>query len=79
MLLLAGCVSQHNPQPADTKFDDSKRNWIEIYERELMIAIKNGDAEGYHFFTQELIKERNRFLIEEIRIWNENKTNKAQE
>lgn len=69
--MLSGCVVHHDPQPSDTELDESKKNWVEIYERELIIAIKNGDAEGYHFFKQELIRERNRFLIEEIRIWRE--------
>ena len=72
LLLLTGCVVTHTPQPDDTKFDESKRNWVEIFEREIIIAIENQDSEAYRFFMQELVKERKKFLLEEIRIWNEN-------
>ena len=58
LVFLCGCVALHNPQPIDTKFDDNKRNWVEIYQNEIRIAIENGDAEAYHFFMQELIKEK---------------------
>ena len=62
--MLSGCVVHHDPQPADTEFDESKRNWIEIFEREIIIAIENEDAEAYHFFRQELIREK-------LRKWRE--------
>jgi len=56
------------PIPADTKFDESKRDWIEVYHNEVRIAIENGDFEAYHFFMQELIKEK-------VRLWREKQKN----
>ena len=64
MILLVGCVATHNPQPADTEFKDSERNWLEIYRRELIICINNGDAEGFHFFMQEIKNEKRRLKLE---------------
>ena len=64
LLLLSGCVSHHDPQPVDTKFDESKRNWTEVYQNEVKIAIENEDVDAYHFFMQELIKEK-------VRVWKE--------
>jgi hypothetical protein len=69
LVLLCGCVATHNPHPSDTAFDESKRNWLEVFEGEIIIAIENDDAESYHFFMQEL-------LAEKIRIWKQEKTNK---
>jgi len=40
---LAGC-SHHNPHPSDTKFDESKRDWEQIYINEINSAIENGDT-----------------------------------
>ena len=62
LVLLCGCVTTHNPQPFDTKFDESKRDWVVVFEREIRVAIENGDEGAYHFFMQEL-------LAEKIRIW----------
>ena len=62
LVLLCGCVTTHNPQPSDTKFDESKRNWVEIFTKEIIIAIENDDADTYHFFMQELLREK-------IRLW----------
>ena len=72
VVLLAGCATPHGPVPQDTEFKESERNWVEIYRNEISIAIQNGDAEAYHFFMQELIKEKNRFLLKEIEMWNDN-------
>ena len=77
LFLLFSCATTPDPQPSDTKFDERKRNWVEIFQHEINIAIQNGDADAYHFFMQELIKERNKFLIEEIRIWNEHEQNNS--
>ena len=60
LVLLCGCVTTHDPQPADTAFDESKRNWVEIFEKEIIIAIENNDRGAYHFFLEELIKEKTR-------------------
>ena len=64
LLLLGGCVTHHDPQPIDTKFDESKRDWVEVFTREIEIAIENQDEHAYHFFMQEL-------LAEKIRRWKE--------
>tara|TARA_Y100000310_G_scaffold289308_1_gene315617 strand:- start:323 stop:559 length:237 start_codon:yes stop_codon:yes gene_type:complete len=65
LILLTGCVAHHDPQPADTKFDESKRDWVEAYQHEIKVAIENEDIDAYHFFMQELIKEK-------VRLWKEN-------
>ena len=62
LVLLCGCVTTHDPQPSDTKFDPARRNWVEIFQKEIIIALDNDDAEAYHFFMQELLREK-------VRIW----------
>ena len=69
LILLCGCVTVHDPQPVDTKFDESKRNWLEVFEKEIIIAIENKDADAYHFFMQE-------YLQEKVRIWKKKNANK---
>ena len=56
--LLAGCATPHGPSSQDTKFKDSERDWVEIYRRELIICLENGDTEGFYFFMQELKNEK---------------------
>lgn len=56
LALLGGCVTAHNPKPSDTKFDQSKRDWTSVYQKELEIAIDNQDDEARYFFLQEIIK-----------------------
>jgi outer membrane biogenesis lipoprotein LolB len=70
-LLLGGCsalVQRPNPQPEDTKFDESKRDWIAVFEHEIKVAMDNEDEEAYHFFMREL-------LVEKVRLWKEKKKN----
>ena len=57
LLLVCGCVTTHDPEIADTKLDESKRDWAVVFEHEIQIAIKNQDYDAYYFFVQELIKE----------------------
>jgi len=68
-LLLCSCITVHNPEPSDTAFNESKRDWIAVFEHEIRVAIENEDAAAYHFFMQEL-------LAEKVRIWKEKKANK---
>lgn len=57
LVLLCGCVTtQRAPQPSDTEFDPSKRDWVEVYKNELEIAQQNEDEEAKYFFLQEIIK-----------------------
>lgn len=56
-LILTGCVSKHNPQISETEFDPQKRNWLKVYERELIIAKENDDYDAWHFFWPEYLKE----------------------
>lgn len=58
VLLLCGCSVTHNPQPADTEFDESKRDWIEVYRHEIKVAVDNEDIEAYNFFFEEYMRER---------------------
>jgi hypothetical protein len=56
-LIFGGCVHTHNPQPSDTIFKPSDKNWAAIYEKELKIAIKNEDMQAFYFFWPEYLKE----------------------
>ena len=58
VVLLAGCATPHGPVPQDTEFKESERNWVEIYQNEITIAIQNGDAEAYHFFYAGINKRK---------------------
>tara|TARA_A100001011_G_scaffold344144_1_gene378992 strand:+ start:213 stop:413 length:201 start_codon:yes stop_codon:yes gene_type:complete len=57
LFFLLGCVTTHKPQPSDTKFKDSDRNWVKVYEHELKVAIENDDIEAWMFFWPEYLKE----------------------
>ena len=48
----------HNPQPVDTKFNESDRDWLEVYRHEIKAAVENEDEEAYHFFFQQYMRER---------------------
>ena len=69
LALLCGCVTIHDPQPIETKFDESKRDWLATFEHEIRVAIENEDREAYHFFMQE-------YLQEKVRIWKLKNANK---
>ena len=69
LLLLGGCVTIQDPQPADTKFNDEDRDWIAVFVHEINIAIENDDAGAYHFFMHEL-------LMEKVRLWKEKNADK---
>ena len=69
LLLLGGCVTTPNPQPVDTEFDESKRDWIAVFEKEIRVAIENQDAGAYHFFMEELVREK-------LRRWRQKQKNK---
>ena len=58
-LLVVGC-SHRNPRPSDTKFNESERDWAEIYVNEVNSAVRNNDSDAYRFFMRELIMEINR-------------------
>ena len=65
MVFLMGCAITRDHGPQDTKFKDSERNWLEIYHRELIICINNGDREGFYFFMQEIQNEKRRIKLSE--------------
>ena len=69
LVLLGGCVTIHDPQSADTKFNDRDRDWVVVFTHEINVAIENDDAAAYHFFMQELLSEK-------IQIWKAKKINK---
>lgn len=58
VVLLCGCSVIHNPQPADTEFDESKRDWIEVYRYEIKASVDNEDKDAYDFFFEEYMRER---------------------
>tara|TARA_B110000196_G_C21107260_1_gene645846 strand:- start:923 stop:1117 length:195 start_codon:yes stop_codon:yes gene_type:complete len=57
-------VVTHNPQSIDTKFDENKRDWVEIYKHEIKAAVENEDIDAYNFFFQEYMRERIRQIKE---------------
>ena len=57
-LLFSGCVSV--PVIEDTYFDENSRDWVEIYQKEIIIAIENEDIDSYLFFRKELSIEKKR-------------------
>lgn len=60
LLLLGGCATIHDPDITDTVFDESKRDWAEVFVHEINVAAENKDYGAYYFFMQELIKEHYR-------------------
>ena len=69
LLLLGGCVTTHDAQLADTKFNEEDRDWVAVFIHEINVAVENDDAAAYHFFMQELLKEK-------VRLWKEKNLNK---
>jgi hypothetical protein len=61
--LLCGCVTTHDPERIDTKFDEGKRDWAKVFKREMKIAVDNQDKEAYDFFFEEYM----RFRIEQYK------------
>lgn len=57
-ILLTSCAGTYDHTPQDTKFNQEKRNWTEIYKHELITAFKNQDADSLKFFMEELEKEK---------------------
>ncbi len=67
ILLFTSCKilgPKHNPMPKDTVFDESKRDWAEVFRQEIKAAVENEDEEAYHFFFQEYMRERIRQIRE---------------
>ena len=58
LFLLCGCVILKDPKPEDTRFDESQRDWLEVYRSEIKAAVENEDEAAYHFFFQEYMRER---------------------
>ena len=60
VILLTSCTTTYNHTPQDTKFDENKRNWIEVYRYELVVAMENDDMAALKIFMEELMKEKHR-------------------
>ena len=61
ILLFTSCKSldpKHNPTPEDTVFDESKRDWLEVFKHEIKVAVENDDVDAYNFFFEEYMRER---------------------
>lgn len=69
--MLCGCVPKTPPlpTPADTEFNETHRDWLQVYLQEIKVAVDNDDEEAYHFFMHEYLQER-------VRIWKLNKGSK---
>jgi hypothetical protein len=50
------------PTEEDTLFDERKKDWVQIYNNEVKLAVENNDADAYHFFIKELISEKTRVI-----------------
>ena len=56
---LSGCVvSKKEPKPEDTLLDESKRDWLEVYKHEMVVAGENDDEAAYHLFFWAYVTER---------------------
>ena len=58
LVFVCGCVANYSPNPIDTELNQSKKNWVEIYQNEIKISIDNQDRDSYNFFMLELLKEK---------------------
>ena len=63
-LLFTGCTVTQ--KPIERKSRPPQKDWLRIYEEEIMIAIQNQDKEAHYFFVQELIREKRRLYHEGI-------------
>ena len=59
LLLVTGCAL-HSPRNIVKNNKKEARNWLEIYNSEIKIAIENEDTEAFYFFLQEYVKEKRR-------------------
>jgi hypothetical protein len=67
LILTCGCAPlHHEPDPSDTKFNNSNRDWAETYKYEMKVAVENEDKEAYDFFFEEYMK----FRIEQYKLKN---------
>ena len=67
ILLFTSCKilgPKHNPAPEDTAFDESKRDWLEVFKHEIKVAVENDDVDAYNFFFEEYMRERIRQVKE---------------
>ncbi len=60
LILLLFCVSCSTKKltPNDTRFNPNKRNWEEVYKKELISALENDDDQAFHFFWRYYLEER---------------------
>ena len=63
-IFITSCSHKNDPQPSDTLFKDSQKNWIDIYANELQIALDNDDTEAFYFFWEEYKKELNKIGVD---------------
>lgn len=56
-LLLLMCSCTITQKPIESSKVLQKKDWLQIYENEIIIAIRNEDMESYYFFRQELLME----------------------
>ena len=74
VVILTGCKSITSPflmelkvSAEDTAFDESERDWVEVYRYEIKSAVENEDVNAYNFFFQEYMKERVRQFKEKAK------------
>ena len=58
LIFLISCVVSPDSTPKDTEFDESKRDWAEVYRGEIKAAVENEDLDAYNFFFHEYMRER---------------------
>lgn len=47
-------------KPVEIKKIKPQKDWLKIYEEEIMIAIRNQDREAHFFFLHEWLREKRR-------------------
>ena len=58
LFFLTNCKTIQNLKPEDTKLPEQKRNWEELYARELKNALINQDDVAFYFFWPYYLKAR---------------------
>lgn len=57
IILCGSCVSHKTPAPQDSEPPKNKIDWLQVYEKELIIARENDDVNAWIFFWPEYLKE----------------------
>tara|TARA_R110001592_G_scaffold130031_5_gene343045 strand:- start:4946 stop:5158 length:213 start_codon:yes stop_codon:yes gene_type:complete len=62
IILLFGCSCQYTPHYYKISPKPSDINWVEVYRKEIIIAVENDDKEAWFFFWREYLLEKSKFI-----------------